>query len=103
MADPVASTGVVRTGIDGLDEILAGGLPAHRVHLLEGDPGTGKTTLALQFLLEGVARRETCLYVALSESVEELTVVAESHGWSLNGLDVFELIASESVLTPDEQ
>jgi circadian clock protein KaiC len=103
MADPAASIGIVCTGIEGLDEILAGGLPAHRVHLLEGDPGTGKTTLALQFLLEGVARRETCLYVALSESIEELNVVADSHGWSLEGLNVFELIASEGLLKPDEQ
>src|SRR5437763_6614271 len=93
----------VSTGIRGLDEILAGGLPQHRVHLLEGDPGTGKTTIALQFLLEGVARGETCLYVTLSETVDELRAVARSHGWVLDGLHVYELTPSEGMLSPDEQ
>jgi KaiC/GvpD/RAD55 family RecA-like ATPase len=69
----------VPTGISGLDEILGGGLPAQRVHLLEGDPGTGKTTVALQFLLDGAARRETCLYVSLSETAKGLRAVAQSH------------------------
>lgn len=70
----------VPTGIAGLDEILGGGLPAHRVHLLEGDPGTGKTTVALQFLLDGIGRGETCLYVTLSETALELHATANSHG-----------------------
>jgi circadian clock protein KaiC len=83
---PLASTGVV-----GLDDILGGGLPFKRVYLLDGAPGTGKTTLALQFLLAGVARGETGLYVTLSESHEELEQVATSHGWSLDGIDVVEL------------
>ena len=83
--------------------MLAGGLPAERVHLLEGDPGTGKTTLALQFLLEGVARHEQCLYVALSETADELAAVATSHGWTLDGIRIYELTPSEGILHPDEQ
>ena len=79
------------TGIPGLDEILLGGLSPHHVYLVDGDPGTGKTTLALQFLLEGAARGERGLYVALSESAEELRAVAKSHSWSLDGIDIFEL------------
>ena len=93
----------VPTGIRGLDEILRGGLPAQRVYLLEGDPGTGKTTIALQFLLDGVARGETCLYVTLSETASELRAVARSHGWSLDGLLIHELTPSEGMLGPDSQ
>jgi circadian clock protein KaiC len=93
----------VPTGVTGLDHILGGGLPAHRVHLLEGDPGTGKTTLALQFLLEGLRRGERCLYVCLSETQDELRSVAHSHGWSLDGVTVHELTPSEGILDPDEQ
>lgn len=81
----------VSTGISGLDRLLQGGLPAQRLHLIEGDPGTGKTTLALQFLLEGRARGEVGLYVTLSETAQELRGVAASHGWSLEGIEVFEL------------
>src|SRR5687767_10655595 len=76
------------TGIPGLDHLLHGGLPAHRLHLIEGDPGTGKTTLALQFLLTGRALGEPCLYVTLSETAAELRGVVASHGWSLDGIDV---------------
>ena len=103
-AAPVDGTDTlaVSTGIAGLDEILAGGLPRHRVHLLEGDPGTGKTTIALQFLREGAARGETCLYVALSETVDELRAVAQSHGWTLDAIHVYELTPSEGILTPEE-
>lgn len=79
------------TGIHGLDHLLHGGLPANRLHLVEGDPGTGKTTLALQFLIEGRARGEKCLYVTLSETAAELRVVAGSHGWALDGIDILEL------------
>ena len=82
---------LARTGIPGLDEILLGGLSPNHVYLVDGDPGTGKTTLALQFLLEGVARGERGLYVALSESAEELRAVAKSHSWSVEGIDIFEL------------
>ena len=90
------------TGVDGLDHILGGGLEAERVYLLEGTPGTGKTTLALQFLREGVARGERALYVTLSESEMELRAVADSHGWSLDGIDLFELVG-EAGLDPDAE
>ncbi|MDF1502679.1 ATPase domain-containing protein [Roseisolibacter sp. H3M3-2] len=79
------------TGIVGLDAILGGGLPVDHLYLLDGSPGTGKTTLALQFLLAGRARGERGLYVTLSESRAELEEVAASHGWELDGIDVFEL------------
>jgi circadian clock protein KaiC len=79
------------TGIQGLDEILGGGLPTRHLYLVDGEPGTGKTTLAMQFLLEGVAKGERGLYVTLSESREELEEVAKSHGWTLAGIEVFEL------------
>ncbi|MEP6915684.1 MAG: ATPase domain-containing protein [Acidobacteriota bacterium] len=92
----------VVTGIAGLDELLDGGFPAHRLHLIEGDPGTGKTTLALQFLLEGRRIGEKCLYVTLSETAAELRAVAASHGWSLEGLHIYELSRPEAS-NPDEQ
>lgn len=79
------------TGIPGLDEILGGGLPINHLYLLDGEPGTGKTTLALQFLLEGAKQGERGLYVTLSESRVELHGVAESHGWDLTNVDIFEL------------
>src|SRR5947207_422260 len=85
------------TGVEGLDAILGGGLPANHVYLLDGEPGTGKTTFALQFLLEGAARGERCLYVTLSESRAELEGVAASHGWSLSGIDVYELTAAAAI------
>jgi len=89
---------LVGTGVHGLDEVLEGGLPADRLYLIEGTAGTGKTTLGLQFLLEGHARGEACLYVTLSESREELDAVAASHGWSLGGVHVLELLISEDAL-----
>jgi circadian clock protein KaiC len=66
-----------------LDNILGGGLTAHRIYLIEGNPGSGKTTLALQFLLEGVRRGERTLYVTLSETKQELLASGRSHGWDL--------------------
>jgi circadian clock protein KaiC len=94
--DQRSATGSARvaTGIPGLDAVLGGGLPAHRFHLIDGEPGTGKTTLAVQFLLAGRARGERCLYVTLSETEDELRASAESHGWSLDGIEIFELAAS---------
>jgi circadian clock protein KaiC len=84
------------TAIEGLDDILRGGLPRDRVYLLKGNPGTGKTTLALQFLLAGAAKGEPVLYITLSETRDELRETAASHGWSLDALSVFELQRAES-------
>ncbi len=86
---------IAATGIAGLDEILGGGLVANRLHLAEGDPGAGKTTLAIQFLLEGRRLGERSLYITLSETEEELREAANGHGWSLEGIDIFELKAVE--------
>lgn len=88
----------ITTGLTGLDEVLGGGLSPNRLYLLEGKPGSGKTTLALQFLLAGVLAGEACLYVTLSETTEELRAVAHSHGWSLDGIDLFELSATRDIL-----
>ena len=78
------------TGIQGLDYILLGGFPRNRVYLIQGDPGVGKTTMGLQFLLEGMRAGEPGLYITLSETAEELRAVATSHGWSLDGLAIYE-------------
>jgi circadian clock protein KaiC len=94
---------LVATGISGFDDIISGGFTPHRLYLIEGNPGSGKTTLALQCLLEGVRRGEHVLYITLSETVEELHAVAASHGWSLDGVDLFELIPSGDSLAPDAQ
>ena len=92
-SEPITSPSLARAsmGAPGLDEILGGGLPTNHLYLIDGEPGTGKTTLALQFLLAGAARGERGLYVTLSETREELSQVAASHGWSLDGVDVYEL------------
>lgn len=82
----------VQTGVSGLDDILNGGLIPERLYLIDGNPGAGKTTFALQFLLEGVKRGEKCLYVTLSETRAELAAGAASHGWSLDGIEIVELI-----------
>jgi circadian clock protein KaiC len=94
---------LVSTGIPGLDSVLRGGLEPSRVYLVEGDPGAGKTTLALRFLLQGVSQGERCLYVTLAETKEELDQAARSHGWTLDGLEVCEIIASEEALKPESQ
>jgi circadian clock protein KaiC len=91
------------TGSVGLDNILGGGLDANRLYLVEGRPGAGKTTLALQFLMEGARRGETVLYVSLSETEQELRIVAERHGWSLDGITVFELVPPETMLDPERE
>ena len=88
----------VTTGIHGLDTVLAGGFPQGRLYLLEGPPGSGKTTLSLQFLLQGLKQGEQCLYITLSETAEELREVAAAHGWSLDGLHLFELGSAEAAL-----
>jgi circadian clock protein KaiC len=94
---------LVTTGIHGFDDVLAGGFTPHRLYLLEGVPGSGKTTLALQFLLEGARRGEPVLYVTLSETEEEIRGVSASHDWSLDGIAIRELAPSEESLKPDEQ
>jgi circadian clock protein KaiC len=91
------------TGIRGLDDVLAGGLTRDRMYLVEGVPGSGKTTVALQFLTAGARAGESVLYVTLSETQEELESVAESHGWNLDGITVRELMPTEADLDPDEQ
>jgi circadian clock protein KaiC len=91
------------TGIEGVDDILAGGLPRGYMYLVQGDPGAGKTTLALQFLLEGSRRREKGLYITLSETNRELFTVARSHGWSLDDIPVVSLSAIENLLRPEAQ
>jgi circadian clock protein KaiC len=86
------------TGIAGLDDVLRGGLQRSRLYLVEGDPGAGKTTLALQFLMEGVRQGERGLYVTLSETKEELLAVAASHGFSLDGIQICELVTTEEAM-----
>ena len=90
------------TGVPGLDEILSGGLTAGRIYLVEGSPGTGKTTLGLQFLLQGLAKGEAGLYITLSETADELDAVAESHDWSIDDLSIYEL-SDDQRLDPDTQ
>lgn len=91
------------TGIEGLDDILQGGFPRDRIYLVQGDPGVGKTTLALTFLRDGAARGERGLYVSLSETNEEIRQVATSHGWSLDGISMFELSAVEQATGIDAE
>jgi circadian clock protein KaiC len=93
----------IPTGIWGLDDILNGGLPQGHLYLVEGDPGTGKTTLALQFLLAGIQRGENVIYVTLSESRRELEQVIRSHGWSAESLQIYEMSPSEDDLGPEAQ
>src|SRR5437867_10591903 len=91
------------SGVDGLDNILAGGFLRGGFYLIQGDPGSGKTTLALQFLLEGVRRGEKVFYITLSETKQELLQVARSHGWSIDKIPVFDLSAIENLLRPEAQ
>lgn len=95
--------GRASTGVQGLDQILGGGFPEHRMYLVEGDPGAGKTTLALQFLLAGASQGEAGVYATLSETEEELRDVASSHGWSLDGITICELQTAEESLKADSQ
>lgn len=89
---------VVMTGIAGLDHLLRGGLPARRLYLVQGDPGVGKTTMALQFLMEGVKRNEPVMYVTFSETRAEVDGAAHSHGWSLENIEIFEFDATQAAL-----
>ena len=106
MDESAVAAGVSRkdsTGTPGLDAVLCGGFTRSRMYLVEGAPGAGKTTLAMQYLIEGARRGESVLYVSLAESREEIDEIAASHGWSLAGVHVRELVASEASLRPDEQ
>jgi circadian clock protein KaiC len=103
MSTAVPAAGKASSGISGLDDILSGGFSREHVFLVEGTPGTGKTTLALQFLLAGAEAGEKCLYISLSETERELRQGAASHGWDLGGIEVFELLPPESVLDSDQQ
>lgn len=93
----------LKTGIAGFDTILSGGIPENRLYLLQGEPGTGKTTLAFQYLLEGIKENETCLYISFSETREELENVADSHGWDISKLHMLELGSIEDQLKPESQ
>jgi circadian clock protein KaiC len=103
MEQPEQTDATVPCGIGGLDDILRGGFPEHCLSLISGMPGTGKTTLAMQFLLDGVQRGERCLYVTLSESRAEIEKVARSHGWDLSRITIIELVPSERNLSTEAQ
>lgn len=92
----------IATGVDGLDYVLRGGYAKFRSHLIEGRPGSGKTTLGLQFLIEGALNGEKCLYITLSESKRELLSVANRHGWKLEGIEILELVPPELSLDPSQ-
>ena len=92
---------VAPTGIPGLDDVLTSGFTKNRIYLIQGDPGVGKTTLGMQFLLEGARRGETGLYLTLSESEQELHAVADSHGWSLDPITIFEYSANDGLTAED--
>jgi circadian clock protein KaiC len=96
-------SGLISSGCPGLDDVLGGGLQAGELYLLEGDPGAGKTTLSLQFLMEGVRQGQRTLYVTLSESKMELQRTAKSHGFSLEGIEIMELMPGEEELKPESQ
>jgi len=103
MSDRRSPSADSSTGIVGLDNILAGGFARDRVYLIEGSPGTGKTTTALSFLREGARLGERGLYITLSETEAELRDTAQAHGWDLNGVEIFELVPPESLLDEKQQ
>ncbi len=94
---------IAKTGIDGLDNVLCSGFPRNRIYLVQGDPGVGKTTMALQFLIEGARTGERCLYVTLSESEDELRAVARSHGWTLDGITIYAMSVGVGATVQDEE
>ena len=103
MTKPGPERDFVKTGIAELDDVLGGGLAPNRVYLLHGTPGSGKTTLSLQFLIEGVRQGEKVLYVTLSETRAELIAAAQSHGLSLDDVTIFELMSDDGEMAPDNQ
>lgn len=94
---------LLSTGIAGLDNILGGGLTRDRIYLIEGEPGTGKTTTGLQFLVEGAKHGESVVYITLAETEGELRGVGESHGWDMGGIHIQEVLPSENLLQPEAQ
>jgi circadian clock protein KaiC len=93
----------IESGVNGLDDILSGGFPGGQMYLIEGDPGTGKTTLAMQFIMAGTKRGSKSIYITLSESRDELENSARSHGWDPNDLPIAEFVPAEASLNPEEQ
>ena len=102
-SDTVVQPTRIPTGIAGLDDILSGGLPIGQMYLLEGTPGTGKTTVAMQFIMQGIRTGEQALYITLSESRLELEASARSHGWDVNQLSIAEFVPAEASLSPEQQ
>ena len=102
-AEPLMARGRVKTGISGLDDVLGGGLPRGHIYLIEGDSGAGKTTIGLQFLLEGRRVGESCLWITMSETEHELQQTARSHGWDLQGVQILNLFLSQEALKADER
>lgn len=96
------NSNLVKTGVHGLDDVLNGGLPRNRLYLVDGDPGAGKTTFGMQFLLEGVSQNEKVLYVTLSETKSEVQAVANAHGWDISKIEVFELRAEDQLEIDNE-
>jgi circadian clock protein KaiC len=103
MSPSTVTGSIVSTGITGLDDVMSGGFTRGRLFLIEGVPGSGKTSLALQYLMTEARRGEPVLYVTLSETAEELRAVADSHGWVLDGIEIRELTPTEEALDPDLQ
>ncbi|HEX8522482.1 MAG TPA: ATPase domain-containing protein [Tepidisphaeraceae bacterium] len=101
MSEPIAVK-IMSTGTPGLDNVLGGGLPPGRLYLIQGDPGTGKTTLALQFLFQGLKENQKVLFIALSETRDELMAVAKSHGWSMEGIEIYELSTAQQNRVPQQ-
>src|SRR5690348_17300365 len=100
---PVAGERRDSTGVSGLDEILHGGFPQRHLFLIAGEPGAGKTTLGLQFLMEGARQGGRVLYITMSESEDELRQIARSHGWSLDGVTIYQYTPQGTNLSPEEQ
>ena len=103
MQQPEQPDVLLSTGIEGLDTLVGGGLTARRIYLIEGEPGAGKTTAGLQFLIEGVRNGESVVYITLAENREELAAVAASHGWTIDGIFVHEVLPDENLLAGADQ